>query len=125
MSSIHPIIVSPLSDIVISKSSNYTVTFSCTYNTITGHDSSSILWKFGNVTLLDRDQYAGFGVNALDSTNGTFSQLVFSLSGREWLLTQIEEINISIQCLGTERRFIVAERGPIFSLVVCGGCSVS
>ena len=120
-----PITISPLGDVLISKSSNDNVTFNCTFLTTTGHDSSSILWKIGNATLLDRDQYAGFGVNALDSAHRNFSQLFLSPSGRMWLFNEIEEMNISIQCLGSERNFIVTERGPIFSLVVCGECLVN
>ena len=116
--------MSPLSDIVISKSSKKNVTFTCTYVKTTGHDSSSILWKIGNATLLDRDQYAEFGVNALDSSNRKFSQLFFSPAGRAWLFGEIEEMNVSVQCLGSERGFIVTETGPIFSLVVCGECAV-
>ena len=122
VSSFDPITISPQHDYLISKSSNDNVTFNCTFLTTTGHDSSSILWKIGNATLLDRDQYAPFGVNALDRAHRNFSQLFLSPSGRVWLFNEIEEMNISIQCLGSERNFIVTESGPIFSLVVCGEC---
>ena len=71
------------------------------------------------------DQYAPFGVNALDSAHSNFSKLFLSPSGREWLFREIEEMNITIQCLGSERMFIVIEPGPIFSLVVCGECCVN
>ena len=125
VSSFDPITISPQHDYLISKSSNNNVTFNCTFLTTTGHDSSSILWKIGNATLLDRDQYAPFGVNALDSAHKKFSQLFFSPSGRMWLFNEIEEMNISVQCLGLERNFIVTERGPIISLVVCGECLVN
>ena len=116
--------MSPLSDIVISKSSKDIVTFNCTYVKTSDPDSGGILWRIGNATLLDRDQYAGFGVNALDSTNRTFSQLIISAAGMVWLFNEIEEMNISVQCLGTESTFIVTEQGPIFSLVFCGECAV-
>ena len=125
MSSFDPITISPQHDYLISKSSNNNVTFNCTFLTTTGHDSSSILWKIGNATLLDRDQYASFGVSAFQASNRNFSQLFLSPSGRMWLFNEIEEMNISIQCLGSERYFIVFERGPIFSLVVCGECLVN
>ena len=125
MSSFDPITISPQHDYLISKSSNNNVTFNCTFRTTTGHESSSILWKIGNATLLDRDQYAPFGVNALDSAHRNFSKLFLSPSRREWLFREIEEMNITIQCLGSERMFIVIEPGPIFSLVVCGECCVN
>ena len=116
--------MSPLSDIVISKSSKDNVTFNCTYVKTSDLDSGGILWRIGNATLLDRDQYAGFGVIVLDSTNRKFSQLILSPAGVVWLFNEIEEMNISIQCLGSERIFIVKERGPLFSVVVCGECAV-
>ena len=125
VSSFDSITFSPQHDYLISKSSNNNVTFNCTFLTPTGHDSSSVLWKIGNVTLLDRDQYAPFGANALDSVHRNFSQLFISPSGRMWLFNEIEEMNISVQCLGSERYVIVTERGPIFSLVVCGECLVN
>ena len=34
-------------------------------------------------------------------------------------------MNISVQCLGSERGFIVIEQGPIISLVVCSECFVN
>ena len=107
---------------MIAKTSNDDVTFNCTFLSTTGHDRSSILWKIGNATLLDRDQYAQFGVNALDSSNRNFSQLFFSPAGRAWLFGEIEEMNVSVQCLGSERGFVVTEVGPVFSIVVCGKC---
>ena len=122
VSSIDPITLSPQRDYLISKSSNNNVTYNCTFLSTTGHDSSSILWKIGNATLLDRDQYVQFGVNALDSSNRIFSQLFFSPAGRAWLFSEIEEMNISVQCLGSERGFVVTETGSISSIVVCGEC---
>ena len=125
MSSLDPITVSPQHDYLISKSSNNNVTFNCIFLTTTGHHSAFVLWRIGNVTLLDRDQYASLGVAAFSSANRIFSQLFISPSGRMWLFNEIEEMNISVQCLGSERNFIVTERGPIFSLVVCGECLVN
>ena len=125
VSSFNGITAHPVNDYLISKSSNNNVTVNCTFISKTGHESSSILWKIGNATLLDRDQYAQFGVNALDSSNRKFSQLFFSPAGRAWLFGVIEEMNISVQCLGSERTVIVTEQGPILSLVVCGECFVN